>query len=79
MSVKYIEDFVFINRTHLEVRVVDFRVAGGYLIELFKYIIEVGNHFLSINIEIGVGGICPSFNNVKGDILTVIPNIIDFF
>jgi len=58
---------------------VDFRVAGDYLIELSKYIIEVGDYFLSVSIKIGVGGICPSLDDVKGDIFIVIPNVIDFF
>ena len=78
-SIKYIEDFILINRIYLKVRVVNLRVAGDYLIEFPKYIIEIGNYLLNINIEIGVGGICPNFNNIKSDTLIVIPNIIDFF
>ena len=78
-SIKYIEDFIFINRTYFEVRVVDFRVVKDYLVELFKYMMEIGDYFLNMSIGIGAGGICPSFNNVKGDILTVISNVIDFF
>ena len=57
----------------------DFRVVRGYLIEFSKYIVEIGDYLLNINIKIGAGGIYSSFNNVKGDILTVIPNIIDLF
>ncbi len=57
----------------------DFRVAEDYLIELFKYMVEVGDYFLSVSIGIGAGGICPSFNNIKGDALIMIPNVIDFF
>jgi len=79
VSVKYIEDFVFINRIYFEVRIVNLRVAGGYFIELFKYMIEIGDYFLSVSIEIGADGICPNLNNVKGDTLTVIPNVIDLF
>ncbi len=71
--------FYFFDRIYLEVRVVDFRVVGGYLVEFFKYIIEIGDHFLSVNIGIGVGGICFSLNNIKNDIFIVISNVIDFF
>ena len=79
MSIKYIENFVLINRIYFKVRVVNLRVAEDYLIEFPKYIIKIGDHLLNINIKIGAGGICPSLNNIKGDILTVISNIIDFF
>ncbi len=79
MSIKYIEGFVFINRIYFEVRVVDFRVVGGYLVELSKYMVEIGDYFLSMSIEIGAGGICPSLNNIKDDTLIVIPNVIDLF
>ncbi len=57
----------------------DFRVAGGCLVKFLKYMMEVGDYFLSVSIKIGVGGICFSLNNVKGDTLIIIPNVIDFF
>jgi len=57
----------------------DLRVAGDYLIKLLKYIMKIGNHLLYISIKIGAGGIYFSFDNVKGDTLIIISNVIDFF